>query len=207
MQVWTDRGTLDHALEHVNRDSLSEDDEGYQGNIQWNRVPDRATATSYYLTLRVQDSKSPGHRITCHRSHKTGLRRRHTAACWHVYRDFIRALFELDPSARVLTCRADYKDPETFERLFPVTGDQNVGSQADPLCYADACECDGAQVPRLLEAPGFVGYGIATGNSITLELACSVAAEARAKGETPPEWALDLLSEDTARILRKGLNA
>ena len=69
-----------------------------------------------------------------------GVRRIH-AVCWHGHRDWMRALFALDPDARIKTAMADYRESDGFERVFPATGDRNIGSQMHPLIYRDACYC------------------------------------------------------------------
>ena len=67
--------------------------------------------------------------------------RRVAAVCWHGHRDFMRAIFERDPNARIKTAWADYKGAENFERDFPETGYRNVGSMMYPAFAKDICTC------------------------------------------------------------------
>jgi hypothetical protein len=105
----------------------------YEGNVIFNRYDVERNGTINF-TLRVKDSKAPGHR----RSH---MGRRIPAACWHVHRDFMAAVFDLAPDAVLRSCRACYKGKDGFERDFPATGFANIGSMMQPLAYADACDC------------------------------------------------------------------
>lgn len=70
--------------------------------------------------------------------------RRVAAVCWHGHRDFFRALFLLAPLAVVTTCRNGKTryDSETFEDVFPETGNGNIGSMFEPCAYRDACKCE-----------------------------------------------------------------
>ena len=75
-----------------------------------------------------------------------GQGRRVHAVCWHGFRDFYRALFELCPDATVqsvLTQRAgiDRYTAENFERVFPDTGCVNIGAPISPVHSSEACSC------------------------------------------------------------------
>lgn len=67
--------------------------------------------------------------------------RRVAAVCWHGHRDFMRAVFALDPNARFKTAVADYKGSDHFEEIFPATGHRNVGSMMYPAFAKDVCTC------------------------------------------------------------------
>lgn len=67
--------------------------------------------------------------------------RRVAAVCWHGHRDFMRALFALDRDARIKSAIADYRGSEAFERDFPATAFNNVGSMMYPTFAKDACTC------------------------------------------------------------------
>ena len=112
--------------------ALATVNQSYDGNVIFNRF-DTERNGKINFTLRVRDSKGPGAR----RSH-TG--RRIPAACWHVHRDFMTALFDLAPDAVLRSCRACYKGKAGFERDFPATGYANIGSMMQPLAYQDACD-------------------------------------------------------------------
>lgn len=118
---------LDRALYHTSK--------LYDGNVFWNRHPERR-GNAFRFTLRCVSSRGPGHRMTVRaKPHRL------TAACWHVHRDFLRALFAMVPSARVKTAVADYRGREGFEKTFPDTAHRNIGSMMAPVAMADACEC------------------------------------------------------------------
>ena len=106
---------------------------------------------------------------------------------------------------------------------YEATGDQNVGSEADPLCYADACECDGEQVAtpepdysmengaiRWLEnclrvALKARGEGILGPHVHTLADAEAEAVLCKADKRPLPEWAMDKIAEDTGRLLKQAM--
>lgn len=70
-----------------------------------------------------------------------GNRRRIHSVCWHGYRDFMAAVYAVDPDAVFRTALATYRNRAEFERTFPATGDKQVGSMADPVRYRDLCTC------------------------------------------------------------------
>lgn len=67
--------------------------------------------------------------------------RKVAAVCWHGHQDFFRALFRINPKAKIRTCQAAYDSPEHFERTYGDTN-RNIGSMIQPLYYADACWCN-----------------------------------------------------------------
>jgi len=106
----------------------------YDGNIIFKRAPEcNGRATSF--TLTVKDSKERG-------SRRSADGRRIAAACWHANKDVITAVFKTNPNARIKSAVADYKGIQDFVTKFPQTGDQNMGSAANPLAYRDACNCE-----------------------------------------------------------------
>ena len=66
--------------------------------------------------------------------------RRIWAVCWHGHRDYMRAVYELDPSARFKSAMADYRGADDFESKFPDTAYTNVGSQMFPVLAREKCE-------------------------------------------------------------------
>ena len=127
------REELDKALELVNVK--------YKGNVCWNRQPEKV-GKGFRLTLRVKDSKEPGHRLGCSRglffAHnydeevKFSKRRRLVSACWHVHGDFFGAL---PPDARIITGRGIVRPGQ-----WP---DYDIGSVLNPQMMSEACECEG----------------------------------------------------------------
>lgn len=67
--------------------------------------------------------------------------RRVHAVCWHGFRAFFRAAFELKPDASFRTAMATYKGKEHFEAVHPETGYRNVGSAFYPMQAREACDC------------------------------------------------------------------
>lgn len=71
-------------------------------------------------------------------------RRMPHCVCWHGYRDFMRAVFERYPDARIVTGlrgKVEYRGLEDFRRNYASTGNFNVGSIVQPLRMISACEC------------------------------------------------------------------
>lgn len=67
--------------------------------------------------------------------------RRVHAVCWHGYRDFMLAVFERNPEARIKTMMADYKGREDFLSKYEETGYRNVGSMMYPMQAREVCNC------------------------------------------------------------------
>lgn len=111
--------------------ALSVVNAGYENNVAFNRLDfDGDSRTNF--TLRVYSSQEKGAR-------HSGTGRRMVSACWHVHRDFLAALFELAPDARVRTALADYRGRASFEEQFKETGQRLVGLG---VVLRDACECE-----------------------------------------------------------------
>jgi hypothetical protein len=65
--------------------------------------------------------------------------------CWHGVRDFLRALYDLVPDARVRTAMATYRDSEDFERAYPETytkESEYMGYMMQAPIY-QSCACGG----------------------------------------------------------------
>ncbi len=120
-----------HALEVAN--------EHFGGNLTFNRTGQRGK--DWLITLRVRDSRGPGHRLSPPRylpwgdsNFQQGKQRRLISACWHAHGRFIDALPE---SAVVLTARGLKIHPGD------PWNDFNIGSQMFPYQMSEACECPG----------------------------------------------------------------
>jgi hypothetical protein len=61
--------------------------------------------------------------------------------CWHGHRDFMARLFDEFPSAVLTSAFARYEEKTGFLRNFAETGTRNIGSQASPMYYQNACFC------------------------------------------------------------------
>lgn len=70
--------------------------------------------------------------------------RRVFAVCWHGFRDFFRACYEVAPNAVFRTAMDTWKGSEDFEERFRTSGYRNVGSQMYPRVACEVCECPDA---------------------------------------------------------------
>lgn len=110
--------TVSHIVERI---SVNE----YQGNIA---IKDMAklSASTIRFTLKAVNSRAYGAR--------TSWQGRHGPyASWEAIRDVLREVFHHFPQANIYTMLADYKGQEGFEREFPKTGEQNIGSVVYPV--------------------------------------------------------------------------
>lgn len=117
---------LNKAMDAVNKK--------YNGNVTWNNfVKD---GSGYRVTLKVLDSKKPGHRL--HRSYGfNGLHseRRSRSACWHVHGDFFDALFDINPNVTIRTGK------DVMRSKADNWQDRNIGSNMFPVYFSESCEC------------------------------------------------------------------
>ena len=90
---------------------------------------------SHRVALTTRDSSQPGAR-------RSWSGRRSRATCWHAFRDVFAVIMTRDPAAVVRTGMATYRGAAGFLELFPVTGEANVGSVAQPAILADLCTCE-----------------------------------------------------------------
>jgi hypothetical protein len=67
--------------------------------------------------------------------------RRLNAACWHAWRDAIRAVLTEYPDAVVKTSQARYDGLRGFEATYPNTAGINIGSLAAPAYMPELCSC------------------------------------------------------------------
>ena len=118
---------LEQALQTVNGAGY------YDGNLRWKRSPE-ASGRAFAFTLTVNRSEKRGAR-------RSNTGRRIAAACWHAHRDMFRAIFAINPEARIKSATADYRGVDHFEATFEATGYQNIGSMAQPMQHREACEC------------------------------------------------------------------
>jgi hypothetical protein len=91
----------------------------YGGNVYTERT------RSGNFRLRVHSSRGPG-------SRKAADGRRISAACWHAFGHYLDALGDahvIIPGYRGPACRHGWVD-------------RNIGSQARPFMYSEACDCE-----------------------------------------------------------------
>jgi hypothetical protein len=101
----------------------------------------------YRGNLAIADDKPIGKsayraRLVARKSREYGARtsasgRHGPFASWEAHRDFLRALFVVNPRAVVITSMARYT-AENFESVFPPTGQKNIGSMMNP-CTMPQC--------------------------------------------------------------------
>ena len=75
-------------------------------------------------------------------NNKDGSKRKVNAICWHGFRDFISEIYKFHPHVRVVSSTATYLNKQDFEYKYPNTAYKNIGSQIQPMSYADACLCN-----------------------------------------------------------------
>lgn len=116
-----------------------------------------ARETNVRVDVRGLNDKGDRHRVKVNPSHdkdSDGNRpyqrisasmfsneRRVAAVCWHGFRDFFRACFELAPNAVFRTAMDTWSGSEDFEKRFHASGHKNIGSQMAPMYACDACVC------------------------------------------------------------------
>ena len=67
--------------------------------------------------------------------------RRIAAVCWHGFRDYFRAVFEIVPTAKFTTVLDTWDGSEDFEDRFVASGYKNWGSMYAPMYACEACRC------------------------------------------------------------------
>lgn len=110
--------------------------EEYGGNLRVHSDAKPLGVDGYGFRGRVDvsDSRGPGARVSWSGRHGPW-------ACWHAYRDALRAVFEVYPHATVKTSLATYKGSDGFESTYPATANKNIGSMAAPAYMPDLCDC------------------------------------------------------------------
>lgn len=106
-----------------------------------------------------------------------------SALCWHGFRDFFRAVFAIEPSARFVTKLATYDTVVGFERDFPDTSEKNIGSQFAPMAIADACRCT-LDAPYDSPEPSFGEWGVAQAPKLRSQESRRLAKLARNRAKT-----------------------
>src|SRR3990172_2863318 len=110
----------------------------FAGNIKVRDIRDEGKRSlRTRVTLTVVSSRADGSRVS---ASSFNTERRVSAACWHAYRDVMRALFEAG-ATRIKSAHADYRGLEGFEDLYPATGYKNIGSAFRPIQFREACDC------------------------------------------------------------------
>ena len=154
------RGIEEHDL----RAALEVANYAYWGNLRFREGPEPLTLNrqSWRLRLGVEDPDGLGHRRQSRweRSWWDQKERAIRSACYHAYRDFLYAVFERTPRARVVTSLAVYEGPTHFEATHRRISRLNVGSFFEPVRMEDCCDCpkglrNEEMVPELYLGEGY----------------------------------------------------
>lgn len=108
--------------------------ENYDGNIVVHQDSKPLGVNDYGFRGRVVARKS-----RTHGARESWSGRATVAACWHAYRDAIRAVLTEFPHAVVTTSLARYEGLAGFEAQYPRTADKNIGSMVQPAYMPDLC--------------------------------------------------------------------
>lgn len=110
--------------------------EKYGGNVRI-LSSRQISRTNLRITLTVRNPNGRGARVTPGGFHLQ-------AACWHVYRDVLAALYDAYPDARVNTGTARYISREHFLASGDATGQLPVGLPGQQIPAVKACDCERA---------------------------------------------------------------
>ena len=99
------------------------------------------TTFSGRILLDGPNNKKNPHRYGRVSASYHGKGRHIAATCWHGHRDFMRAVYEKDPGAVIITHAAKYTGSEHFEQTHQSTYYMNVGAPIAPCYMGDACNC------------------------------------------------------------------
>jgi hypothetical protein len=120
----------------------------YRGNLRFREEPEPETASrqGWRLRLGVRDPDGPGRRRRVPRSWWDPSwweqKAKHAcSACYHAHRDFLYAVFERAPQARVVATLAVYEGLRDFESTHRRVSELNVGSFFEPVRFGDCCDC------------------------------------------------------------------
>jgi len=113
-------------------------------SVQAYDAPEPTVLQGEKLANLVLGTKRPRFkRIATYQRRSTHNQDRACAAlCWHGFRDFYMALFELQPEAHTHSALATYRGKESFYLTYEATASRNIGSQLHPMSIVDACWCE-----------------------------------------------------------------
>ena len=122
--------TYSRVVELINTAAMA-----YDGNIAVHQDAKPLGANDYGFRGRVIATAS-----RVHGSRHSWSGRATRAACWHAYRDAIRAVLTEYPHAVVTTAMARYEGLAGFESVYPQTAYRNVGSMLQPVSMVELCD-------------------------------------------------------------------
>lgn len=114
------------------RAALDRANEGFDGNLRFNREPEKfgVRKVHYALTLRVKDSRGPGA--------KSGFHREHTvSADYYAHYAFMDEVFQANPEAKIISAMETYDGYDEFKEKAPGVAHRQVGSMMYPVSYGD----------------------------------------------------------------------
>ena len=71
-----------------------------------------------------------------------GSRRKIGSVCWHGHRDWMKAIFKINPDAIIISKLARYDGIDDFNSTFPDTYYTDVGSMMKPAYYGELFFCE-----------------------------------------------------------------
>jgi hypothetical protein len=106
----------------------------YGGNVKIDPNARELSGNRFRARLAARDSRGQGAR-------RSWSGRRGPWACWHVYRDVMIEVFDLNEDARITTGLEVYRGRDDFENKFEATYWKNAGSMMEPVAFGQLCEC------------------------------------------------------------------
>ena len=131
MKVWTalSRNDIEQIAESVGVTIYEHRDVGKAQQFQLRPLDERRDGVKKYQ----RRSASP-----------FDTERKVHAVCWHGHRDFMRALLDRDPDARIKSGRygnLDWRGWQDFEDRFEMSGYIDIGAPIMPVQMREACFC------------------------------------------------------------------
>lgn len=141
--------------EHDLRAALDVANYAYSGNLRFREEPELMSKDplSWRVRLGVEDKRGPGcqRRVSLLSCYIPFVRNKNSRdfslACYHAHRDFLYAVFEREPSARVVTRLAAYYGLASFEATCWKVGKVNVDLYFGRRPFEDYCGC--SKCPRI----------------------------------------------------------
>ncbi len=123
--------------------ALSVANYAFRGNLVFREKPKPLTEDrcNWSVLLGVKDPNGPGCRHGVPHYFNVYRTRPSKSVCYHAYREYLYALYEREPRAKVTTELAKYNGVEHFEASYKRTGSYDVGSTYMPVTFEEACDC------------------------------------------------------------------
>ena len=123
--------------------ALSVANYAFRGNLVFREKPRPLTEDhrSWSVLLGVKDPNEPGCRRGVPHYFNAYRTRPSKSVCYHAYREYLYALYEREPRAKVTTELAEYNGVEHFEASYRRTASYDIGSMYTPMTFEEACDC------------------------------------------------------------------